>query len=168
MLRRLYFVLPSVSSTARIVAELQQAGIEQRHLTVASRSPTSISIPGIRIKGADGDPGDRIEHSLWNLNLVLFAAAAVGLAVLATLQGLTPWLLLPLAVMVATFLGGLRFTYVPNTHLREFADALHHGELVLMVDVSSERVADIEDLVHRHHADAAIGGVGWSSDLLHV
>ncbi|MBI5039891.1 MAG: hypothetical protein HZB57_01360, partial [Gammaproteobacteria bacterium] len=63
---------------------------------------------------------------------------------------------------------GVRFTHVPNIHLREFAAALRHGELVLMVSVPRNRVAEIEDLVHRHHPDAAVGGVGWSSDLLHI
>ncbi len=54
-----------------------------------------------------------------------------------------------------TFLAGLRFTYVPNTHLREFADAIHHGKLVLMADVETNQVA-------------SIGGIGWNSNMSHV
>lgn len=58
--------------------------------------------------------------------------------------------------------------HIPNTHLHEFADALQHGELVLKVDVEPGRVTAIEALVHQHQPDAAIGGIGWSSNLLHV
>lgn len=168
MLRRLYFVLPSISSTTNILAELQQAGIESRHLAVASRTPENMHIQGIRIRDAVHDRGDKIERTLWNINLVLFGIAALALISQLLIQGLTAWLLLPLIVMAATFIAGLRFTHIPNTHLHEFAEALHHGELVLMVDVEPQQVAVIEALVHLHHPDATVGGIGWSSDLLHV
>ncbi len=168
MLRRLYFVLPNIDSTTRVLAELQQAGIESRHLAVASRTPVNIPIQGVQIRDAVHDRGDKIEHTLWNLNLAVFGVAALALISQLLIQGLTAWLLVPLMVMAATFIAGLRFTHIPNTHLHEFAEALHHGELVLMADVEPTRVAIIEDLVHRHHPDAAVGGIGWSSDLLHV
>lgn len=168
MLRRLYFVLPSTSSTTNILAELQQAGIEPRHLAVASRTPEKIHIQGLRTRDAVHDRGDQIEHALWNLNLLLFGIAALTFISQLLMQGLTAWLLVPLTVMAATFIAGLRFTHIPNTHLHEFADALHHGELVLMADVEPAQVASIEELVRQHHPDAAVGGIGWSSDLLHV
>lgn len=168
MLRRHYFVLPSINTTANILAKLQQAGIEPQHLAVASRTPEQIPIQGIRIRDAVHDRGDKIERWLWNLNLVLFGIAALALIIQLLIQGFSAWLLIPLAVIVATFAGGLRFTHIPNTPLHEFADALRHGELVLMVDIEHGRVAAIETLVHNHHPDAAVGGIGWSSDLLHV
>jgi hypothetical protein len=168
MLRRLYFVLPDVVSTAATITDLRAAGIDAGHLRVAVRGPAPVRIEGVQIQDSHIDRGERIEHSLWNINLLLFAAAALAFVGLLLGQGLTPWLLLPAAVMAATFGVGLRFTRVPNAHLREFADALHHGELVLIVDVPPARVAEIETLVQGRHPDAAVGGVGWSSDLLHV
>ena len=38
-----------------------------------------------------------------------------------------------------------------------------HGEILLMVDVTEERVADVENLVHHHHPEAAVGGVSWGT-----
>lgn len=65
--------------------------------------------------------------------------------------------------MARTFLGGRYFTHIPDTHLNEFRDALAHGEILLMIDVPGTRVAEIEDRVHKHRPEAAIGGVGWST-----
>lgn len=168
MLRRLYFVLPNADSTAATLADLRAAGIDAGHLRVATRYPGRLRIEDVQIQDARTDRGARIEHGLWNLNLLVFAVAALTFIGLLLSRGLTSWLLLPAAVMAATFGAGLRFTRVPNAHLQEFADALHHGELVLMVDVPPARVAEIEACVQRRHPDAVIGGVGWSSDLLQV
>ena len=79
------------------------------------------------------------------------------------------WLLLPAVIMVVTFLMGIVFTsQVPNVHLSEFRDAMHHGELLLMVDVPLWRVERVEALVHEHHPEATAGGVGWHIDALHI
>jgi hypothetical protein len=53
-------------------------------------------------------------------------------------------------------------------HLTEFTDALAHGEILLMVDVSLHRVAEIENFVHRHHPEAAISGTSWTIDALGI
>lgn len=168
MLRRLYFVLPNAASTAATLADLRATGVDAAHLRVAARDPDRVRIEGVQIQDARSDRGAQIERSLWTINLLVFAAAALAFIGLLLIQGLTPWIVLPAAVMAASFGVGLRFTRVPNAHLRELADALHHGELVLMVDVPPARVAEIEAQVQRRHPDAVVGGVGWSSDLLHV
>jgi hypothetical protein len=93
----------------------------------------------------------------------VFCLALWGFVILAILYGLTAWLLLCIAIMVATFLAGLGFTHVPNTHLDEFHDALTHGEILLMVDTGEAQIADIENRVHRHHPEATVGGVGWGT-----
>ncbi len=94
--------------------------------------------------------------------MVFGLALGVFLSLLV-LSGLTAWLWLPVLIMAGTFLGGLYFTHVPNIHLNEFRDAFVHGEILLMVDVSKAQVAKIEDLVHQHHPDATIGGIGWGT-----
>ena len=48
-------------------------------------------------------------------------------------------------------------------HLDEFRDAMAHGEILLMVDVPEQQVADIENLVHHHHPEATVGGVSWGT-----
>ena len=61
-----------------------------------------------------------------------------------------------------------RYPDVPATLLGRLAvdsryKGRRHGEILLMVDVTEERVADIENLVHRHHPEATVGGVSWGT-----
>lgn len=168
MLRRLYFVLPDARSTARVIADLEEGGVDRRHMAITAHRLEDVPDLGVRVERDDHDRAARVERLLWNANLGLFGIAALAALTLLAWQGLTAWLLLPLAVMAATFGAGLRFTRVPNAHLHEFTAALRHGELLLSVDVAPARVREIEDRVHRRHPAAAVGGVGWGSDLLHV
>lgn len=168
MLRRLYFVLPDTRHATDIVQEIQQSGVSSRHIALASLRPEQARLAGVAVQNASDDPGARLEHVLWNSNLALFFIALLALGAMLAAGVNMAWLGIPLTIMLVTFIAGERFTHVPNTHLQEFAPALRHGEVVLMVDVPPDRVAEIEALIQRHHPDAAVGGVGWSSDLLHV
>jgi hypothetical protein len=64
------------------------------------------------------------------------------------------------------FLLGASFTHLPNTHLSEFADALKHGEILLMVDASSEQANEVEHCVQDHHPEAVAGGSSWNTPML--
>jgi len=131
-------------------------GIDLEGLPAASRSQRK-------------DPDALLETILWDGNLVLFFIALLLLAVLVLLQVSVYWLILPVVVMLASFAAGVQFTHrIPNVHLSEFTDALHHQEILLMIDVPAGQVARVEELVHRHHPEAVTGGVGWHVDALHV
>lgn len=169
MKRRLYFLLPDTEHTRAVVDELEASGIDRKHLHV-------IAAQGVDLKGLPAatanqrrDLGARLETLIWAGNLVLFFIALLALIVLGLTQASWYWLLLPLAVMLTTFLAGLEFTtHIPNVHVSEFSDAIHHREILLMVDVPVRQVARVEELVHRHHPEAVTGGVGWQIDALHT
>jgi pheromone shutdown protein TraB len=57
---------------------------------------------------------------------------------------------------------------MPMVHLDEFHDALRHGELLLMVDVSRDCVEDVEELMRRRHPEAVTGGSVWTPDAFGV
>ncbi len=57
---------------------------------------------------------------------------------------------------------------VPDVHLTEFTDALSHGEVLLMVDVPSRRVAEIENFIYHRFPEAVVGGVGWTLDAFGI
>ena len=115
------------------------------------------------------DLGARLEAIAWDGNLMLFFIALLALIVLALMQVSWYWLLFPLAAMLATFLAGMEFTRrLPHVHLSEFTDAIHHREILLMVDVPMGQVARVEELVHRHPPEVVAGGVGWHADALHI
>ena len=169
MKRRLYFLLPDVVHTRSVVEELEEAGIQRQHIHVIAAQ--DIDLEGLPAVPQDhgNDPGARLESVFWNGNLTLFFLALLGLFVLALLQVSVLWLLIPVAVMLVSLISGVEFaSHIPNVHLSEFADALHHQEILLMVDVPRGEVARIEEFIHRHHPEAVPSGVGWHIDALPV
>lgn len=163
MNRRLYFLLPDTAHARSVIDELTDSGLQRKQMHAIAREPGAlIGLPNATIRQRQ-DFGRLVEAILWDGNLVVFGLALGTLLSLLILSGLTPWLWLPALVMAGTFLGGLYFTRIPDIHLNEFRDALAHGEILLMIDIPGARVAEIEDQVHKHHPEATIGGVGWST-----
>lgn len=166
--RRLYFLFPDAGHARGVTRELVQTGVDEQHIHAVARDGVDLaSLPQATVRQRQ-DAAGRIEAVAWNTNLALFAAAT--LALLAALFLTSVWLAVgALVVMAATFLGGAWFALrVPDVHLDEFREAIAHGEIVLMVDVPQKRVAEIEDLVHRRHPEANVGGVGWSIEGLGI
>ena len=168
MKRRLYFLFPDTTHTRSVVDELQARGIRLRNMHTHAYPGIDLTDLPLATPRQHNDAGARVETLLWDGNLVLFFAAVAVLVGLIFLEVAWYWLLLPAAAMLGTFLLGTIFTNrIPNVHQAEFADALRHGEILLMVDVAPWRVAEIESLVHRH-PEAVNGGVGWHIDAFGV
>ena len=155
MERRLYFLFPDREQASATLADLESAGLKGHQLHLVE-SPEDTR---------DFQREERIARLAWRLNLGFFALAGLALLILLW-QGQLLWSLLPLALMVASFLLGERFTHLPDVQMEEFRDALHHGEVLLMVDVPRERVAEIEHRVSGRHPEAVPGGTRWHTDLL--
>ena len=169
MKRRLYFLLPDSEHTRTVVDELETSGIDRKYLHVIAAQDVDLEGLPIATRNQRRDLGARLESLFWDGNLVLFFIALLALIVIALMQVSWYWLLLPVAVMLATFIAGVEFTsLIPNVHLSEFSDAIHHREILLMVDVPVGQVSRIEELVHRHHPEAVTGGVGWHVEALHI
>lgn len=169
MKRRLYFLIPDTEHAQAVVDKLVASGVERRHLHVIAAQGVDLEGLPIATTNQRRDLGARLETLIWGGNLALFFIALMALIVLGLTQASWHWLLLPLVVMLTTFLAGLTFTtHIPNVHMSEFSDAIHHREILLMVDVPVRQVAKVEGLVHRHHPEAVTGGVGWHIDALHT
>ena len=168
MIRRLYFLLPDRAHAQSIVNELACSGLDLEQMHAMANGRVSLEGLPVATRAQRWDLARRLENVLWGGNLVVFGLSLGGMLTLGFVKGLTPWLLLPLGILLASFLAGLRFTRVPNVHLDEFQDALSHGEILLMVDVPATRVDDIENRVHQHHPHATVGGVGWSMPAIGI
>lgn len=161
--RRLYFLLPDRDHALAVVDELVHEGIDTEDIHALGSPHTRLDgLPSATFR-QENDTASHLEAFLWNANLISFVMALVILLVMVATTGWNLWLLLPAGLMAVNFLAGLRFTRLPNTHLDEFTDAMAHGEILIMVDVPEQRVAEVEDRVHHHHPEAATGGVGWGT-----
>ncbi len=164
MYRRLYFLVPGRSHALSILRDLSLQGINPEHIhTLADPRTRTDGLPGATTRQKN-DTGNKLEKVLWNGNLISFTLAFGSFIFLLMTRNLNGWLLLPTSVMAVNFIAGLKFSNRPSLHLGEFRDALAHGEILLLVDVPEYRVNDIERSVHRHHPEAAIGGVGWGAE----
>jgi len=160
--RRLYFIVPDESQAIRVVTDIEAAGIDRQHMhAIPGKGVTLMQLPPATDK-QQHDAAWQLERRVWTGNMALFALALAGL--IASLVWESPiGSVLSLAIMVLTFTAGALFAMrVPDTHLDEFRGALSHSEVLLMVDVPTARVAEIEDLVGRRHPEAIAGGTSWT------
>jgi hypothetical protein len=167
--RRLYFLLPDAAHARTAVTKLETNGIERKHTHVIAAQ--GIDLNGLPLASPEQrkDRGARFEAIFWDGNLVLFFLALIAMIVLILMSVSGIWLLVPASIMLTTFIAGVGFTkYIPNVHLSEFTDALHHQEILLMVDVPVGQVARIEKLIRHNHPEAVTGGVGWHINALQI
>jgi len=167
MLRRLFFLFPDEKHAQRVVDQLLKTNIPERHIHAISHGVKLKTLPQATER-QKRDTAFRVESILWAVNLLIFALALIALVV-TLVAGEMVWSAVALFIMLATFIAGEQFVvHVPNVHLTEFTDALSHGEILLMVDVPKNRVAEIEHFVHHRYPEAVVGGVGWSIDAFDI
>ena len=168
MFLRLYFLLPDEQQAAKLVQDLETAGIKRKHLHAHARNEEQLGGLPRRTKWQAADAGRFIEDFAWNTDLSIFFVASIGMFITLFLEAYV-WSFLLAAIMLITFTVGAYFAIlVPRVHLDEFEYALQHGEILLMVDVAETKVADIEHFIERHHPAAVPGGSSWTIDALGI
>jgi len=161
-MRRIYFLVPEVASGKSILNELLLARIEARRIHVLAREGTLLEdlpearlaqrsdlIPalerGAAVGGLTGALLGLVAVSFPPAGLALGGEAAVGIALLGS--GFGAW--------VASMIG----VGVPSRRLRQFEAAIAAGGLLMMVDVPSDRVDEVEAIVARRHPEAELEGL---------
>ena len=168
MLRRLFFLFPDAEHAQRAVDKLVEREIHTRHIHAIANNGVDLGDLPEATERQKKDIKFRFEWIVWNTNLMLFAVA-LTVMIASLVLGSVIWAVGALLVAVLTFIAGEQFAVkVPDVHLTEFTDALSHGEVLLMLDVPVNRVAEIENFVHHRHPEAAVGGVSWTIDALSI
>ncbi len=166
--RRLYFMISDEAQAMQVVNDLETAGVGRQHMhAIAGKGTTLTQLPPATERQRQ-DAGWRMERIAWTGDLMLFFLGLIGL--IASLAWASPaGSLLSIVLMALTLIAGVLFALrVPDTHLDEFRGALSHSEVLLMVDVPRQRVAEIEEMVRRRHPEAIPGGTGWTIEALHI
>ena len=160
MRRRLYFLLPTVASARQTVNDLLLARVEDRHMHVLARRGTDLG----ELHEANAMQKSDVVHGA-EVGLVIGGVGGllVGLfAVLAPPEGIELRLITVLFTTVVmavlgAWIASLVGASVPNSRLRRFEPALEAGTILLMVDVRPSRIAEVRELVRRHHPEASGG-----------
>lgn len=162
MSRRIYWLIPDVESARRAVDELLLARVPVQHIHCAGREDVNLS--GLH-------PANVLQTTD-----VIYAAEA-GLLIGGTLgvaAGLLVAMYYPLGidslqwgvVAVLGVLGALFGAWsssmigvsVPSHRLKRFEAAVEQGQILLMVDVPSLQVKEIEALLQASHPEARFEG----------
>lgn len=161
MRRRLYYLLPDVDSARRIADDLLLARIEDRHMHFLAKRGTKLGElhEASYLQKTDLMHGAGIGLGVGGLGGILLGAVIVAYPI----EGTNPQLVAVLiAAVVGAVLGALWASMaaasVPNSRLKQFHDEIDKGNVLLMLDVPYERVAQVGDLVRAKHPEAVSGG----------
>lgn len=169
MKRRLYFLLPEISSANLMMDELLLARVNTDSIHFMARPGTPLGdLPEATIS----ERSDLIEG--WEIGMGLGAVLGLVLGLIALLVP-TWWYTMPLptvttlviCTLVGILVGGLMTALVastiPNVQLRQFQEPIAKGQVLMIVLAPFHRVSEIRQKVENAHPEAAYRGT-WPTD----
>jgi len=159
-MKRIYFLVPNIEITKKIVEELLLARIEERHLHVLAKRGTVLEdLPEATfLEKTDFIPA--LEQGLAIGGLTGMVAGLVALALPGSLVlGGGAVLVSSLAgAGIGAWLSSMVGISIGNRRIQQFEAAMEKGEFLMMIDVPKDRVEEIESIVKKHHPEAECEG----------
>ena len=162
MRRRIYFLLPSVGSARQVVSELLLARIDDHHIHVMAREGTTLGdLPQANLlQRSDFIHGVEIGLSVGGATGIVAGLIAVAFPPQGIVLGGWTMLVMALAgALMGAWVAGMIGTDIPNSQLREFTTAVADGQILMMVDVPKSKVANVTEMIRKHHPEADMHGV---------
>jgi hypothetical protein len=160
-MKRLYFLLPDKESCAKVVAELERAGVPERHLHVVA----SLAVPLDDLPEAGTLQKSELAHGvekgiamggaaglLGGLLVVAFPPAGLAVGGAALLTAVTAG-----SAGFGALAMGLISKDMHNKDLEAFERDIEQGHILLIVDVPKDEVEQWKRLIVEHHPEAEIG-----------
>ncbi len=161
-MRRMYFLVPDHDTAAAIVDELLLARIPEKHIHVLAREGTPLgSLPEAGL-AQRSDLIPAVERGLGLGGVTGTLAGLVAIAVPGGAVVSAGALVLSLALAggaVGAWVSSMIGVSVHSRHLKPYEDAVERGALLMMIDVSPQRVQEIEQMITRLHPQARAEGV---------
>ncbi len=161
-MRRIYFLVPSVASAQSIVDELLLARIEERHIHVVARENTPLEdLPQASV-AQSSDLVPALQRGVAAGGLAGLLAGLLAIAVPPAGFVFGGGALLGMTAFGASFgawMSSMVGVGLPSSRIAQFQKAIADGALLMMIDVPSLRIEEIEARVTRHHAEVELEGV---------
>jgi len=162
MRKRIYWLLPDLHSARQVMNDLLLARIENSHIHFMAREGVDLS--GLHEANLL-QASDFVRSAQMGLALGAGLGAAVG--ALITLSSIGEMVSKPGLVAALTALGAAFGAWsasmigasIPSRRLARFEPALVRGEILLMADVPSQRVNEIEAMLHERHQEGHDEGI---------
>lgn len=160
-MRRIYFLVPDIAVTKRVVDDLVLARIDEKHIHVIAKRNTPLEdlpeatllqksdfVPaveqGLAIGGSTGMLAGLIAIMLPPASTVI----AGGILLATTVVGAS----------VGAWVSGMVGMSIGNRRIKEFEDAVEAGKFLVLVDVPTSRLEEIEERIKQHIPQAEIEG----------
>ncbi|MGH8762543.1 MAG: DUF1269 domain-containing protein [Nitrosospira sp.] len=160
-MRRIYFLVPDIAVTKRIVDELLLARIEERHIHVIAKRGTELEdLPEASLlQKSDFIPAVERGLAVGGSAGALAGLVAVALPPASTV--LAGGVLLASALVgagVGAWAGSLIGASTGSSRIKQFEAAIEAGQLLVLADVPKSRVEDIEARIKKHLPQVEIEG----------
>jgi hypothetical protein len=160
-MRRIYFLVPDLPTTRRIIDELLLARVHEKHLHIIAKRGTPLEdLPEASfMQKSDFVPA--VERGLALGGAVGLLGGLVAVAIPPGLTVIAGGILLASTLSgagVGAWLGGMVGMNIGNTRLKRFESAVEAGELLVLADVPRERIEEIEERIRKHLPEAEIEG----------
>lgn len=160
-MRRIYFLIPDISITKLIVNDLLAAKIEERHIHVIAKRGTPLEeLPEANLlQKSDFVPAVEQGLALGGTTGMLAGLVAIVLPPASTVIAGGVLLATTLAgAGVGAWLSGMVGMSIGNRRTKEFEEAIEEGHLLLLADVPTDRVLEIERRIKQHLPEVDIEG----------
>lgn len=160
-MRRIYFLVPDIATTKRIIDDLLLAKIEDRHIHVIAKRGTPLEeLPEANLlQKSDFIPAVEQGLMLGGTTGMLAGLVAIVLPPASTVIAGGVLLATTLAgAGVGAWLSGMVGMSIGNRRTKEFEEAIEAGHLLLLADVPTDRVDEIEKRVKQHLPQVEIEG----------
>jgi len=167
-MRRIYFLVPNIEITHKVVDELHSEGIEDAQIHVLAKRDTPLEglhEAGMTIKT---DFISAVERGVALGGTTGLLAGLVGLRFSGFVIAGGPLLGLIMAgATIGSLAAGLAGMSTGNSKLKQFEKAIENGEFLVLVDVPKERIETVKQLVIKHHPEAEFEGIesNWPTVL---
>jgi hypothetical protein len=159
-MRRIYFLVPNIAITKKIVDELLLARVEERHIHVLAKRGTPLEdLPEATfLQKTDFLPALEQGLALGGAAGVLAGLVAIALPTGLVLGGGALFAITLAGAGVGGLMSSMVGSSIGSRRIAQFQDAMEKGEFLLMIDVPRDRIEEIEDIVKKHHPEAECEG----------
>ncbi len=159
-MKRIYFLVPDLETTKKIVDELLLARVEERHIHILAKRDTPLGdLPEASIlQKTDFIPAMERGLAIGGVTGTLAGLIAVALPTGMVLGGGAVLAIALAGAGLGSWFAGMVGLNVGNSRLKPYEEAIERGELLLMVDVPKNEVEKFHELIRKHHPEVEFEG----------
>ena len=162
MRRRLYFIMPDLQSARKAMDDLLLARIEERHIHFLAKRGTPMD--GLH-EANHLQKSDLVHGAQVGLALGALLGFVLGAVVVLTMQTDDRWQIVTVlgsglvGALFGAWVASMVGSAVPNSRLRQFAQTIEEGKILLMADVPEHRVNEVREQLSTRHPEAEDRGI---------